>query len=158
MKTDINFSKFLTKRNKFILAGIFITGMIFMLLYGKVSTDSADKGIKNVISNETETEEKVKKILSEIKGAGDVDVMINFEGSRKTVYASDVSLNGGREEKKIVTSGGEAIPVNTKNPEVKGVIVVCEGANSPGVKKAVTDALCAGLGISESKIGVFEKN
>ena len=48
----------------------------------------------------------------------------------------------------------ECLIVKVYEPSIKGVAVVAEGADSPAVKKAITETVSAVLSISSAKISV----
>jgi stage III sporulation protein AG len=129
------------------------------------------------------TEEKLKTelkaMLSQIKGIGKVDLMINFECSEEYIPAEEKNTsksitnekdNEGGERKitqdtdgtKIVvsTDGNVTKPVMLKkiNPKVEGVIIVAEGAEDEKIKKDIVLAVSSLFGIPNYKIQVFTMN
>ena len=114
---------------------------------------------------ELNLEKKLDKILSQIDGIGKVKVMVTLDSSAENIYSSDKensTQNSGTtvsssEKKKylIVDNDGEE-PVLEKElkPIIRGVIVVCEGADNVEVREAVTQSINAGLGVPLSNISV----
>ncbi len=129
------------------------------------------------ISKET-LEEKLEKILSMIKGAGEVHVMISYVNEIEKIPMTDTKItttvisekdsNGG-ERKTEETSTEESIiyeensnlknPVIKQNilPEVIGVIVVAEGAYDTNVKENLIKAVEATVDVPSHRIQVFSK-
>lgn len=114
-------------------------------------------------------EQKLAKILSEIKGAGKVSVMITYESGVELVYAystdtqTNSSSDGAKEtsvtyeKNTIVVSGGQPVVVKEIMPLIKGVVVVAEGATNVNVKLDIIKAVTALLEIAPSRIEIFAK-
>ena len=127
---------------------------------------------------ETTLEARLEDILSTVRGAGRVRVLITYStaGERvaATVSTTDESVSetsGGtsatRSEQSremlqpatITTEGGQSpIILVEKEPEIRGVIVVAEGAADPVVRLSLQRAVQAVTGASLSCIEVFEMN
>ncbi len=143
---------------------------------------NSNKTEKQVINNNTDIQkdktEQLENVLSNIKGCGKVSVMITYESGDESVCASNTETqtntvtentqNGTKEsssvtEKKtpvtIGSGGGEdALVVIKKEPKVKGVIVVAQGAENIAVKVALRDAVETVLQISPSQVEIFAMN
>lgn len=125
-------------------------------------------------------EKKIKNILSRIEGAGRVDVLVTYESGAEVIPATDIkksenlteekdSQGGTRSakqneyESKTVYEGGTSgngSPFILKEiyPEVKGVVVVADGADRAVVRGNLTRAVRVLLDISIHKIKVFPSN
>ena len=123
---------------------------------------------------ETTTEEQLKEILQKISGVGKVDVFINYEDHGKIVVEKDESLSeelieetdssGGkrttataRKEHQTVYSG-EKTPyvVQEFSPEVKGILVVAEGAGNVSIKNKIQETIEALFGLDAHKISIMK--
>ncbi len=98
------------------------------------------------------------KILQSVDGAGEVQVLLSTAIGEETIYqtnqdtSSSASGNTGKFETVIVTDSqrNESGLITQVNPPVYlGAIVVCQGADSPTVRLALTQAVAkiTGLGI-----------
>lgn len=170
-----------------------ITACIILLISWSVffpnenkKTEEVNRLEKSTIEKENEEftytasmDERLEKILSQITGVGEVDVMITYETSTEVVPASNVtkSLQTTKESdsqggtrtttqenitEQIVTVSGndyKNTPVVIKEikPIVRGVIVVAEGAGDPQVKNALIDAVTTIFQIKSHKVKVYEK-
>jgi len=127
-----------------------------------------------------ELENDLSTILSKIQGAGRVSVMITLEGGAEIIPAKDESTSdkvtnekdtsGGTrvinekttDDKVVFTSaeGSSSEPLIIKeiNPEVKGVIVVAEGAKDSKIKLKISRAVQTVLDIPAYKVTVYERN
>ncbi|MCX7923265.1 MAG: stage III sporulation protein AG [Clostridia bacterium] len=126
-----------------------------------------------------ETEKRIEKILSQIDGAGDVDVMITYVSGKEIVpaYDSKKTENGTEErdsgggtrnikqndsENKVVFEegqGGGKKPIVLKEiqPTVKGVVVVADGATDTKVVDSLSRAVQVLVDVPIHKIQVFER-
>lgn len=130
----------------------------------------------NDTSYEKNLENKLTQLLSRTKGAGNVAVSITVEGSSrqeheknivketKTVQEKDTS--GGvrttteiKENQQVLVNKENGIdkPVILReiNPEIKGVLVIADGAADSVIKANLTKAVETGLGIASYKITVL---
>ncbi|MCR4434262.1 MAG: stage III sporulation protein AG [Clostridiales bacterium] len=129
-------------------------------------------------NDKSDIEKELEEILSQIKGAGRVSVMITYESGKEIVPATDASKKendvqekdsggGSRNtsqdeyETKIVFEEQSGIkkPVVLKElqPAVKGVIVVAEGATDPSVRENLSKAVQVITGVPIHKVQVFER-
>ena len=116
----------------------------------------------------SDLESKLVAILSQIKGAGNVSVMLSVDGSPELIYAMDsdskVSSNSSGSTTTnsstpiiVQTSSGSSPLVLSENlPIVKGVIVVSSGANDIAIKLDILNAVSTLLDISTDKIRVLK--
>jgi len=175
---------------------IAIVGVICLIAGSVLFEGSSTKGVNNSkldsISNaetvqtikqsnedpRNEMENNLASILSKIKGAGKVDVMITFFSGNESVPAVDVKTSesdtqekdkegGSRiikqsdiENKTIYEeNGGVKKPFILKEllPKVKGVVIVADGAEDIEVKANLAKATEALLDIAAHKIQVFQR-
>lgn len=124
-----------------------------------------------------ELELKLENILSDIKGAGSVKVMIMFDGGVELVVANTTSTtsnkttdtSGGVERVTenttetsspvIINEGGASKPVVLKEnlPRITGVMLVAEGADSVSVRMELVRAASRILGVDSNIIEIFVK-
>ena len=106
-------------------------------------------------SYQEELEQRLQEIISEIQGVGKVTVMVTISGSEENLYAEDISESEQKTDRETVIVGSkEALLRATKNPEVKGVLVVCSGGDRPQIQEKVVNAVSTVLDIPTSKVFV----
>lgn len=131
----------------------FVCGSVIPSYEKNTAEDTAETEIK-IPDNK---KEELEKILSEIKGAGRVSVMISTEDNGRKAFGYD----GGGDTKKTVIlngkSGEEPLVEQEFSPEVRGVIIVADGAGNSSVKSALISAAHTITGIAPHKIVVFER-
>lgn len=144
---------FLKNKNNRLILIILIIGVIIMLFPSFIKSEPKYDKPSAVIDEE----ERLCRILSEVNGAGKVSVMITYYGTTEKDIAYEVktaSSDGIRasEDKKAVMSGSEPMVVKETYPDVKGVIVTAQGAESAAVKRKLTEAVTAALDIPEYRV------
>ena len=115
-------------------------------------------------------EQKLMDTLSCVRGAGKVKVMITYETGNEIVPAmntditSSVSVSGENQTRTESSSPvttyqngeNEAIVLMEREPTVRGVIVVAQGAADISVRLKIQAAVQAVLGIEADKVEVLE--
>lgn len=147
------------KNNKYILI-IFIIGIVLMLISVKGNEQKIEK---NVYEGE---EKRLEQIISDIKGVGDVSVMITYQSGAGKELAYETRSNRAERDsnitenidKQAVVTSGEPVVLRELYPEVKGVIVTASGAGDARIRANISEAVCAALGVAAHKVCIFEKN
>lgn len=126
---------------------------------------------------EEQLEWRLKGILEQISGVGQVSVMITLKSSKEIVPAINTVESGSETnerdgdggtrtiiqqstDKRVAQGGGsitsdQPLIVKEVMPEVMGVIVVAEGAQRPEVTERLTDAVQTVLGIPAFRVKVY---
>ncbi len=127
-----------------------------------------------------ELEDQLSEILSLVQDSGRVSVMITLKSTSEIVPALDKTssdkvtnendteggtriINETNTQDKVVfmnEQGGnsKALVVKELNPEIKGVIVVAEGAKNPKVKLKLSEAVQTVLDIPAYRVSILERN
>lgn len=154
------------KNNKtieYIFLGLISIAVVAVLAFSLVKPASTEAYEDDeVISYVKDLENRLEKTLSEIKGAGNVSVVITVDSGKETIYASEkvtVSENG----KTTVTESpilvnGKPVVVKENYPEIVGVLIVAQGANSISVMKNIQQAAVSLLNINLSRIEILAMN
>ena len=125
------------------------------------ATDSAEDSLKYAEFLES----RLESMLSKIDGVGDCSVMLTVSGSVSYSYAQNEENQSGENVKEIKRqhvildekSGDSALIECTKNPEVVGVIIACEGGEHNVVREEIISAVGAVLDIPSNRICVTKK-
>lgn len=152
------------KKYKFVVL-VFILGLLLML----IPSGKKDSGPNTDIISEDDSiltiEDQLRKILSYVKGAGDVQVMLSQANGSETLYQmnEDSSItnenNSVRTDTVTVTDAdhNEKGLIRQVNPPIyKGAIIVCQGADSPSVRLAIIEAVSKITGLGTDKISVLK--
>lgn len=147
------------KHNRYILI-ILIIGIVLMIISGN---DKQVKTEKNTYEGE---EKRLEQIISNIKGVGEVAVMITYQSSGGKELAYETRSNRAERDsgvtenidRQAVVTSGEPVILRELYPEVKGVIVTATGAGDARVRADISRAVCAALGVAAHKVCIFEKD
>ncbi|MBP2071746.1 stage III sporulation protein AG [Thermoanaerobacterium butyriciformans] len=163
----------------FIIGLIILIGASIFFKPKPTNKDSDKQMVVKQVANDdyaSQLELELKNILSKIHGAGNVDVLVTLDSDEEVVAAMDTvqsetttnekDSNGGTRttiqsetNNKIVTSqttSGENQPMILKKvmPEIRGVVVVADGAKDPNVQYELMTSVETALGIPAYKVKV----
>lgn len=140
---------------------------------GSGGTEGQDGGSDVSSSYEEELEARIGRLLSQVEGVGEADVMVVLKSSEERVYRVDqnqmVSQLDGNEasqgEKRqelsesTVLAGQDQEPVVEKElrPEISGIVISAEGGGSAVVRAEVSEAMEALFGLPQHKIKVLKR-
>lgn len=150
----------LDKRGIALIALLFISGIFLITGNGKINVNT---NVKSINTDNLNTQ--LENILSEVEGAGNVKVLINYRQSGEKILAYDMESSTNEKEgnkennsKSEVVYDGNKMPVVLKEymPKVEGVIIVAQGGAIENVKKQLIAGTVALLGIDEHKIEVLK--
>lgn len=139
---------------------------------GKSNSTSNDSNIDN--SNNTSTvsktnnsdlEEKLSLILSQVQGISDVSIVLSYsqEEKQNVVYNTKEEESDGKSTTEKVVAYNEqsgiksAIVESVECPKVEGAIVVAKGADSVDIRSKIASAVSTVVNIPVYKVQVFEK-
>lgn len=115
----------------------------------------------------SDLENRLTAMISSIDGAGETKVMVTLESGSEEIYLHDYDYGENidpsgknslerKDEYVIVDSGSgeKGIVVRVKEPEIRGVAVVCKGADSETVRSRIVETVTALLDISSARVSV----
>ena len=126
---------------------------------------------------ESQMARSLEGILSGVEGVGQIKVLLTLKGGPQYAYANNIDRTK-KETMETDTAGGtreitertdkeqlvlsrsqngveEPILLKELSPEIKGVVVVAEGAGNPHIKEGLTRAVQTVLGISAHRVTVL---
>lgn len=142
---------------------VVLMGVILMCLpTGKRTvSDESQVPTQQAATDQVSLEDSLAAILSQIKGAGKVEVLLTEARGSETVYQSDSSTGEGSSRLDTVTvtdqdraQNGLVRQINP--PAYLGAIVVCQGADSPSVRLAIVEAVSSVTGLGTDHITVLK--
>ncbi len=132
----------------------------------------------NATDYESRLEKQMTELVTGIQGVGSAKVYVTLEQTAQNVYATEQKQSGQTTEDK---SGGtttrnetnndtetsyilvknadgseKALSVTEIQPVVKGVVVVCDGGDSPQVQQNIIDAVTTALHITSVRVCVIK--
>lgn len=173
--------KMKTNRKVEIAVYVILVALVILLYFAttvKVPETSSSNEQASVSSNvetgttEEQLEARLAEALSKIRGAGKVEVMITYETGTQIVPAMSVDkqVSSSQSDQNVTSSetestepatvsksgSNEPIVITEKQPTIRGVIVIAEGAADITVMVDLQRAVQTVLNIPASSIEVFE--
>lgn len=158
----------LLDRYKFVLL-VILVGTILLLLpstrtggTAQVRSEPADEQ-NDLFSVET-LERRLEEALSQIDGAGEVEVVLTLKSSARQILAQD-SRSSSREtgdaetqiDTVVVSQGSgeeQTVALQQVSPEYQGALVVCSGGGDPSVRLRIVESVSALTGLGADRISV----
>lgn len=147
---------------KYVLL-ILLIGMVFMLQPSNEEPTKTEQQ-EHVQKAEPELCAQLEDILMNIRGAGDVMVMLSEAQGESTIYQTDTTSSNSekgtdtRSQTILITDSqrNETGLVYQKNPPIyQGAIILAQGADEPTVKLAIVEAVSKITGLGANKISVL---
>ena len=131
-----------------------------------------------IVDYEEKYENQLKDALEGILGVGDVTIVVNVDSTEMKVLeknrttqsqsTDETDREGGKrkvedssQEEQVVTirNGEKEVPivVETKKPEIRGVLVVAKGADNIQVKSWIIESVTRVLGVPSHRVAVMPK-
>ncbi len=160
------------KENKRV-AVIVLAGLIGILMLTaselmpeEEKADVQENEVSDYSEYEENLEQRLEGMISSINGAGKTKVMLTLESGDENVYAmehkqSSSSQNEQSENEYVLinkSGDDEGLLLKIVEPEVRGVAIVCEGADSAQVRQEIISSVTAVLGITTNRISISKMN
>lgn len=153
------------KKHRYVLI-ILAVGIFLMALpvTGKNVTTSKSNDSVQTQSADTINQD-LTGVLQQIKGVGEVRLLLTTEANGETVYQSDRDTSSNengqnaRSETVIITDTNRnqsGLVQKQTAPIYRGAVVVCGGGDNPSVRLAVTQAVMTSTGLSADQICVLK--
>ncbi len=149
---------FKDKKTRIIIVVVLLAlaALILFFNYGSSETVVTDDEISAFVR---ETENKLSEILSEVEGAGKVKVAINVSSGKETVLAmkttEKITEQGTEREDSPILVNGKTVVLKELNPEITGVLIVAQGADSLKVLQRIQQATTSLLNIDINRIEIL---
>ncbi len=173
---DINNWEGPSKKGHYLIIAAICLGLLFLLWTPNTSQSplpdvSVNHPAQGVAGIKAELSAELQAILSQVEGAGPVEVSLTLSSDGLKSYATNIdnekrtteeadSTGGDRnvleesQRSDIAVLGGTALLVEESAPEVVGVLVVAGGAADSEVKERLTDATVTLLNVPPHKVRV----
>lgn len=152
---------------------VFVLGIAILLLPIGKSSDSAKAAPVSTERTDDEyvreLEERLAALLSQVSGAGSVQVMLTLQTGSRTEYQTDTHVTsdqndaesrGSEERKTVILSEGSAYDKAAvsavRYPQFQGALIVSEGADRSAVRLDLIRAVAALTGLNSSQITVVK--
>ena len=149
---------------QYVLLLLLVGALLFSLPIGREnpdsgSNDTARDGGEDVSLPWSDLEGRLEHALSQIEGAGKVQVILTMKEGPRQVLAQEGKVGENSHETTTVLasqSGGTREPVKVQEvgPSYQGALVVAQGADDPRVRLDITQAVSALTGLGADKITI----
>ena len=138
---------------------LLMLGVLLMLLPKKQETEP--EAPVSVPESVDSLEEDLARILSRIRGAGRVEVLLTEYAGTETLYQTDADRTADslREDTVVVSDrerGESGLVRQVIPPRYMGAVVVCQGGDNPAVKLAILEAVSRATGLKSNQISVLK--
>jgi stage III sporulation protein AG len=130
-------------------------GLVFMLL--PTGGNKESEPVSYIQETMPDIEAELAGILSKIKGAGKVEVMLTMAQGQETCYQTD---QRGEDHSTVTVTDSDRKEqglIRQVNPPVYlGAIVVCQGGDDPTVRLAIVESVAKVTGLGADRISVMK--
>lgn len=107
-------------------------------------------------------ETRLGEVLSQLSGVGNAEVMVTLRNTGTQIYAEEISQEQDEEryrsENSYVLLGGgaeqSALVKSVEQPQISGVVILCEGGDSSIVREQVVRAAAVACSVPTTQIFV----
>ncbi len=149
-------------RRLVLIAGI---AAIVLLFLSTLAPQSEPQTVQQYTAEETaklerELERRLTELLAEIDGVSSPRVMVTLDRTSERVFAEESKIRSGSGENSTEStlalsgSGKEALETSVILPKVRGVAVVCGGAEDIVIREKVVNTAARVLDIKVSQVYV----
>lgn len=151
----------LFSRYRYVLLVAMVGALLLLWPGGKGGSSAAEVVVKS--SQEefdlSEIERKLSAALSQVEGAGEVNVVLTVRSTARQVVARDDRMTANeRTASTVVVSKGsgtqEPVLLEQIYPEFQGALVVCTGGGDAAVRLKLVEAVSALTGLGADKISI----
>ena len=153
-----------------VIAGLALIVLLYLSTLSFGGGEEAAKLPADPAALEQQLEQRLEELLSRIDGVSDPKVMVTLDKTAEIMYAqesrsstseesgSEISRTSGSSENSVVLvgsgSGKQVLEAGVIQPTVRGVTVVCGGAQDARIREKVVSAISGVLDIGASRICV----
>ncbi|MBQ3165465.1 MAG: hypothetical protein IJC02_13215 [Lachnospiraceae bacterium] len=140
----------------------------------KLENSVKDHNVVQEMDYQNKLEEELEDFLSQVKGIGEVEVLIYLNTTQEYVVEKDIpshqvisqdgngkSSEENKEEDTVYTvnESGEQVPFisQTRHPEIEGVVIAADGAGQENIRIQIIKTIMALYGVDANKIDVLER-
>lgn len=143
---------------------VVLVGLGLMLLPAREEAAVEEIPAELVVVTE-DLEARLTAILSQIEGAGRVSVLLTEDEGRQTLYQTDSQTESDdgssrRSDDTVLVEDGSRVETGlvrqVLEPKYRGAVILCQGADQPGVKLAIVEAVRCVTGLGADQISVLK--
>ena len=144
----------LVSKYRYVLIVVAV-GLVLMLLPG--GSDKEPEQPQQIQETAPDMEAELAHILSKIKGAGKVEVLLTIAYGQETCYQTDKREDDHNTVTVTDNDRNEYGLIRQVNPPVYlGAIVVCQGGDDPSVRLSIVESVAKVTGLGADRISVMK--
>lgn len=128
----------------------------------QTAEDSGKEPAESLTDYGAELESELGQILTKLSGVGRAEVMVTLKDTGTQIYAEEIAeelqADKHRTENSYVLLGGgsnqSALLESVQQPQVSGVVILCEGGDSSIVREQVVRAAAVACSVPTTQIFV----
>lgn len=151
------------KKYKYALLILFIGLVLMVFPETRIMDTSQNETVPEQTQKEQGMDVHLTTILSQIQGAGKVQLMLSVSKGESIIYQTDEDVSGddgGIRSDTVIVSDGNRVQsglIQQINPPTYlGAVVICQGADKPAVRLAIVDAVSKATGLGADRISVLK--
>lgn len=150
---------FKDKKIRFFIVAV-LAILVFVIMFCNFSDGNKDSSQTDEVTAYVNNLEKtLSEMLTEIDGAGKVKVAISVASGRETVLATKTTItqteSGTQKEETPIIVNGKTVVLKELYPEITGVLIIAEGADSIKVLNKIQQATTSLLNIDINRIEIL---
>lgn len=144
----------LLKKYRYVCIVVLIGILLMTLPVGASKKKETTLTIPSV--QEPSMEIRLTNILSQIRGAGKVSVMLTVAAGEETVFQEDTGSSGLTDTVTVTDKdrNQSGLVVQVLPPRYLGAVVVCQGADDPMVRLAIAETVSSLTGLGTDRISI----
>lgn len=155
-------------RYKFVLL-VAVLGAVLLLWPGGGEAETSGGTVSAITTSDpADLEQAMAEILEKMDGVGQVDVLLTLQSGEELILAQDSALRYSGDVQSpddyertsdVVTGAGSngVVVTQTRYPEYRGALIVCDGGGSDAVRLKVVGAVSALTGLGTDRIAVVAR-
>ena len=113
---------------------------------------------ENTLAYQTQLEQRLEKLISQMNGAGKTTVMVTLETGEEAIYALDTQSGDLQSQNThVLLDDGSALTETVCQPQIRGVAVLCDGGGDVRVAARITELLTSLLDLPSNRICVEQR-
>ena len=151
-----------SSRNRAALAvAVGVLAMLLILLseiFPQTEQNAPAGQEENTLAYQTQLEQRLEKLISQMNGAGKTTVMVTLETGEEAIYALDTQSGDLQSQNThVLLDDGSALTETVCQPKIRGVAVLCDGGGDVRVAARITELLTSLLDLPSNRICVEQR-
>lgn len=168
-KVKSTFAKLRKNKNFYVYVAIGLAVLIALIYFASFasSKDSPSTNTDNIDQNLSTSEEyvislenKLENVISQMQGTSNVDVIVTLEKGFEYTYLTEEETRESASgitttSTTVVMVDGQPVLVAESYPIIKGIAVVCAGADNVSVKMNIISLIQTVVEINSANISIY---